>query len=148
MCWDNDAQLSEHILWPGWHSEQQSWHRPTNPDRNTYSQTQWASVFTHKSQPLRSLFVHPSLSGFLLQVQPRWFSSSSWNQLSHKCTCAWAAGQIKHLLSWLLELKLTQMIWPRWLDPYSHVLLDYILLSNRVKRYLKELSLMEGVSRI
>lgn len=25
--WDNDAQLSEHILWLGWHSEQQLRHR-------------------------------------------------------------------------------------------------------------------------
>lgn len=70
--WDNDAQLSQYILLAGWHSKQQSRHRPTNPDRNTYSEAQWLSVFTHKSQPLWSLFIPPSLSGFLLQVQSRW----------------------------------------------------------------------------
>lgn len=86
--WDNDAQLSEYILLPGWHSKQQSRHRPTNPDQNTYSQTQWVSVFTHKSQPLWSLFIPPSLSGFLLQVQA-WFGQLSCSQFSHNCTNKW-----------------------------------------------------------
>lgn len=42
--------------------------RPTNPDQNTYSQKQWASLFAHKGNPLWTLFIplSPSALGPIL----------------------------------------------------------------------------------
>ena len=40
--------------------------RPTDPDQNTYSQKQWASLFAHKGNPLWTLFIPLSPSPPLL----------------------------------------------------------------------------------
>lgn len=68
---DNDAQLSQHILWPVWHSEQQS-RQPAHQSRPKHLLPNTMGICVHTQEPASLEPLRSSVSGFLLQVQTGW----------------------------------------------------------------------------